>query len=431
MRMSFKQQFLIDLQTLMSYPSVLSHPEEGIPYGKAIGQALEWFLQLGRSYGFTSVNVNQQAGYIEFGEGEEIGILGHLDVVPVGDGWTYGAFNPTIVDGKLIGRGINDDKGPTMAAFYAMRVIKEMNVPLKKKIRLILGTDEESGMRCIKHYLTKYAPPVMAFAPDATFPLIYAEKGIHSSQISGPEDQIISFTAGERLNMVPDIAKAVLTVDVKEAFTKYLLVNKLDGRIEGDTYILLGKAAHAMQPEEGINAAVELGKFLVQHIQTPFTQALSTIDTAGRAFGIDYRDDEMGPITFNVGVVRVEQGTFTIKVNARIPKDYPYMNKYQMALSQFGTYLELSHSPVHYVPQDSTLVQTLLHAYQSVTGDLESEPTTIGGGTYARMLPNAVAFGALLPGREDVAHRVNEYMYVEDLYTAVDIYTKALLDLAT
>jgi succinyl-diaminopimelate desuccinylase len=118
-------------------------------------------------------------------------------------------------------------------------------------------------------------------------------------------------------------------------------------------------------------------------------------------------------------------------VNARIPKDYPYMNKYQMALSQFGTYLELSHSPVHYVPQDSTLVQTLLHAYQSVTGDVESEPTTIGGGTYARMLPNAVAFGALLPGREDVAHRVNEYMCVEDLYTAVDIYTKALLDLAT
>ena len=431
MNSEFKKQFLIDLQILASYPSVLSQPEEGYPYGKAIGQALEWFLQLGKSYGFTSVNVDQQAGYIEFGEGEEIGILGHLDVVPVGDGWTYGAFNPTIVDGKLIGRGVNDDKGPTMAAFYAMLVIKEMNVPLKKKIRLILGTDEESGMRCIKHYLTKYAPPVMAFAPDATFPLIYAEKGIHSSQISGPEDQIISFNAGERLNMVPDIAKVVLIVDVKEAFTKYLSVNKLDGRIEGDNYILLGKAAHAMQPDEGINAAVELGKFLVQHIQTPFTRALSTIDTTGRAFGIDYRDDEMGPITFNVGVVRVEQGTFTIKVNARIPKDYPYMNKYQMALSQFGTYLELSHSPVHYVPQDSTLVQTLLHAYQSVTGDVKSKPTTIGGGTYARMLPNAVAFGALLPGREDVAHRVNEYMYVEDLYMAVDIYTKALLDLAT
>jgi succinyl-diaminopimelate desuccinylase len=130
-------------------------------------------------------------------------------------------------------------------------------------------------------------------------------------------------------------------------------------------------------------------------------------------------------------VVSVENGTFTIKVNARIPKDYPFMEKYVKALSQYGIYQELSHSPVHYVSRESELVQTLLKAYQDVTGDLTSTPVTIGGGTYARMLPNAVAFGALLPGREDVAHRVNEYMVVEDLYTAVDVYTKALIALAT
>jgi succinyl-diaminopimelate desuccinylase len=354
-----------------------------------------------------------------------------LDVVPVGDGWTHGPFNPVIEKGKLYGRGVNDDKGPTMAAFYAMRVLKEMNLPLKRKIRLILGTDEESGMRCIKHYLTKHKPPVIGFAPDATFPLIYAEKGIHSCQISGMESKIISFQAGQRLNMVPERATAVLSVNLSKEFHAYLKETGLQGNVVGNEYQLFGKAAHAMQPDEGINAAVKLGQFLVRYIQTPFTQALSTIDTTGKVFGIDYIDEEMGPITFNVGVVTVQNGTFTIKVNARIPKDYPYMDNYKAALSQFGVYQELNHSAVHYVSRDSELVQTLLKAYQDVTGDTTSQPVTIGGGTYARMLPNAVAFGALLPGREDVAHRVNEYMVVEDLYTAVDVYTKALIALAT
>jgi succinyl-diaminopimelate desuccinylase len=426
-----KQQFISDLQALVRFPSTLSEPVGDYPYGSAIGEALEWFLALGKHYGFVVVNVDHQAGYIEFGLGEEIGILGHLDVVPVGEGWTHGPFNPVIENGKLYGRGVNDDKGPTMAAFYAMRVLKEMNLPLKRKIRLILGTDEESGMRCIKHYLTKYDPPVIGFAPDATFPLIYAEKGIHSCQISGMESKIISFQAGQRLNMVPERATAVLSIDLSKEFQAYLNETGLQGNVLGNEYQLFGKAAHAMQPDEGINAAVKLGQFLVRYIQTPFTIALSTIDTSGKAFGLEYTDDEMGPITFNVGVVSVDSGTFTIKVNARIPKDYPYMDKYKDALSQYGVYQELNHSAVHYVSKDSELVQTLLKAYQEVTGDTTSQPVTIGGGTYARMLPNAVAFGALLPGREDVAHRVNEYMVVEDLYTAVDVYTKALIALAT
>jgi succinyl-diaminopimelate desuccinylase len=231
--------------------------------------------------------------------------------------------------------------------------------------------------------------------------------------------------------MVPERAVALLDIDLSSEFQAYLNETGLQGAVVGKEYQLFGKAAHAMQPDEGINAAVKLGQFLVRYIETPFTKALSTIDTSGKAFGLEYTDDEMGPITFNVGVVSLESGRFTIKVNARIPKEYPYMDKYKDALSQYGVYQELNHSAVHYVSRDSELVQTLLKAYQEVTGDTTSQPVTIGGGTYARMLPNAVAFGALLPGREDVAHRVNEYMYVEDLYNAVDIYTKALLDLAT
>jgi succinyl-diaminopimelate desuccinylase len=158
---------------------------------------------------------------------------------------------------------------------------------------------------------------------------------------------------------------------------------------------------------------------------------LSTIDTTGKAFGIDYVSEEMGPITFNVGLVQVQEGQFSIKINARIPKGYPYMKEYEATLANYGTYQELHDVPVHYVAKDSKLVQTLLQAYQQVTGDYTSPPVTIGGGTYARMFPHAVAFGAMLPGREDVAHRVDEHMVLDDLFTAIEVYIQALLDLAT
>jgi succinyl-diaminopimelate desuccinylase len=155
------------------------------------------------------------------------------------------------------------------------------------------------------------------------------------------------------------------------------------------------------------------------------------MDTTGKAFGVDYVSEEMGPITFNVGLVQVKEGRFSIKINTRIPKGYPYKDQYAKALSTYGTYKELHDVPLHYVSLDSPLVSTLYQAYQSVTGDTISRPMTIGGGTYARMIPNAVAFGAMLPGREDVAHRVDEYMLLEDLYTAIEVYIQALLDLAT
>ena len=430
---SLKQSFVKDLTALIQIPSVLKayNPQENNPFGDDIQAALDAMLAIGERDGFNTFSVDNYAGVIEVGEGEEVGILGHLDVVPVQDGWSVGPFSATIEDGKMVGRGVNDDKGPTMAAYYAMKWIKDAGIPLKKRIRLILGTDEESGMRCIKHYLTKHEPSSMAFAPDAVFPLIYAEKGIHSCEVSGVESSIIAFESGQRLNMVPEVAKAKLSSDVSALFHQYLTSNNVLGEIKDGWLVVYGKGAHAMQPDEGINAASLLGKFLVQVVDSPFTRLLSSMDTTGMVFGVEYVSKEMGPITFNVGLVSVKDGKFSIKINTRIPKDYPHLKKFETALSRFGRYKELNNTPIHYVSQDSPLVKTLLNAYQSVTGDKLSRPITIGGGTYARMFPNAVAFGAMLPGREDVAHRVDEYMYLDDLYTAIEIYIQALLDLAT
>ena len=428
-----KQRFIKDLQGLIQIPSVLKDYKPGMnpPFGYDIQQALEYTLTLGQAYGFATSSIDNYAGVIEFGDGEELGILGHLDVVPVQEGWSVGPFSATIQDGKMIGRGVNDDKGPTLAAFYAMKWIKDQGILLKRKIKLILGTDEESGMRGIKHYLTKFKPSSIAFAPDAVFPLIYAEKGIHSCDVTGEETEVVGFISGQRLNMVPEVAKCRVQRNLKHEFLEYLKENNIEGELQDDWYVVYGKGAHAMQPDEGINAASLLGRFLVHYVNTPFTRLLSTMDTTGEVFGLDYQDIEMGPITFNVGLVQVTNGEFSIKINARVPKDYPYLERYEEVLSTYGTYQELGYSKVHYVDPDSELVSTLLKAYQTVTGDVESKPITIGGGTYARMFPNAVAFGAMLPGREDVAHRVDEYMYLEDLYTAIEVYIQALLDLAT
>jgi succinyl-diaminopimelate desuccinylase len=292
-----KQSFIKDLTTLIQIPSVLQEykPQENHPFGDDIQAALDAMLVMGKRDGFNTFSVDNYAGVIEIGEGEEVGILGHLDVVPVQDGWTYGPFSATIEQGKMIGRGVNDDKGPTMAAYYAMKWIKDSGIPLKRKLRLILGVDEESGMRCIKHYLEQYPPSAMAFAPDAVFPLIYAEKGIHSCEVTGKESSILAFESGQRLNMVPEVAKVRLSQDLAKEFKEYLTSSGLKGEVQGDWLILYGKGAHAMQPDEGVNAAVKLGQFLVQHVDTPFTQLLSTIDTTGKAFGIDYVSKEMGP----------------------------------------------------------------------------------------------------------------------------------------
>jgi succinyl-diaminopimelate desuccinylase len=260
-----KQSFVKDLTTLIQIPSVLKayKPKETNPFGDDIQAALDAMLAIGDRDGFNTFSVDNYAGVIEVGKGEEVGILGHLDVVPVQDGWSVGPFSGEIIDGKMIGRGVNDDKGPTMAAYYAMKWIKDAGIPLNKRIRLILGTDEESGMRCIKHYLTKHEPSSMAFAPDAVFPLIYAEKGIHSCEVSGVESSIIAFESGQRLNMVPELAKAKLSSDVNALFNTYLTSNNVLGEIKDGWLIVYGKGAHAMQPDEGINAASLLESWIV------------------------------------------------------------------------------------------------------------------------------------------------------------------------
>ena len=437
-----KDEIISKTKELLRIPSVLDKfdPTSETPFGKAINESLHYMIDLAKADGFITKNINNYAAHIEYGSGKEIvGVLCHLDVVPVGDGWTNPPFDPVIKDGKLFARGSTDDKGPTMAAYFALKLLKENNFEAAKRIRIILGTDEETGWRGIDEYFKTEQMPDVGFAPDASFPLIYGEKGILSFDLTGKikESVLVTFKAGDRYNVVPAYAECTLRVDLKDEFMKYLSFNGLKGEVQGDKYIVHGKNAHAMQPNLGINAAFILAQFLNEHIENDFIKYINeflTFDHLAEKLNIDHYDDEMKEFTMNPAVFEYQYGQFKIGVNCRYPKGWDKesakINLEASCKKYHFKYKIFDDSPIHYVSKDDELVQTLHQAYIKYTEDTTSELITIGGGTYSRSLKKAVAFGPIMPGRKDVAHQVDEHIYIEDLLKATAIYMEAIYQLS-
>ncbi|MFW6284945.1 MAG: dipeptidase PepV [Bacillota bacterium] len=434
------EEMLEALKALIQIPSVLKTfdpSNEKAPFGEPIAKALNTMLQKGEEDGFTTKDVDGYAGHIEWGEGEEIlGILTHLDVVPATTGkWTRPPFEPAILDGKIYGRGSMDDKGPTIAAYFAMKFLRDLGFTPSKRVRLIMGTDEETSWRGIEHYLDKETMPTAGFSPDAEFPVIHGEKGIFSFDLNGPykDGPLKKFEAGERYNVVPGEASAVLDVDLEEAFRLYIDANSLVGRVEGDTYILEGKSAHAMSPEKGINAAYHLATFLSKHIDSPYVSLIADMlafDHLGKRLGIALYDEALKNLSMNAAVFRYDEDGARIGINCRFPNGFSEskaQKAVQEAVAPYGfAYEHKTTVPQHFIPEDDPLVETLMACYKEVSEDLTSKPFTIGGGTYARALDKGVAFGLVMPGREDVAHQVDEHIFIEDLVQATVIYMKAI-----
>ena len=325
-----EEDLIDDLKQLVSIPSVLDENSatEDAPFGPEPKRALEWLLEEGRKAGFTVKNIDNMAGHIEMGEGDELlGILCHVDVVPAGGNWTHGPFEGTVKDGKLFGRGAIDDKGPTIAAWHAMKMVKEAGVPLNKRVRLIIGTDEESGFRCVRRYFEKEEMPTIGFAPDADFPIINAEKGISTlvftQKVEKADGQLLHFKSGDRTNMVPDHAEAVIGIEfteIKDRFESFMNLHDAGFSVvgkDGETHLsVAGKSAHAMEPDNGINAAVLLATFLNKVFQDgeskDFTQfifdAFGT-ETRGRFLGLAFNDEISGDTTLNAGSRFFHSGT--------------------------------------------------------------------------------------------------------------------------
>ncbi|USK59131.1 dipeptidase PepV [Peribacillus asahii] len=455
-----KQDLLTDTQRLLQIKSVLDEnaATEMAPLGIGVKAALDYMLELGAKDGFTVKEVDHVAGHIEMGQGEELlGILCHVDVVPEGDGWSSDPYGAEIREGKIYARGAIDDKGPTMAAYYAMKVIKELDLPLNKRVRMIIGTDEESDWRCVDRYFEVEEMPTLGFAPDADFPIIYAEKGIWDFAIVQPPAihvekeavNVIEFSSGRRMNMVPDYAIAtvetVQTTELKRDYELFLHKHSLTGKSEIKqnqiTFELEGVSAHGMEPKNGVNAGLFLASFLAdlevdEHAKTYFTFIRDYLfeDSRGNKLGIAYYDEITGDLTINAGKFIYSKGKdSSIGFTMRYPVTFDWekgketltakLLKFQWRVESF------SNSMPHHVDQDSFLVQTLQKVYEEETGE-KAELLSIGGGTYARSLKAGVAFGPLFPGSEDIAHQKDEYIEIEDMLKAAAIYAHAIYELA-
>ena len=446
-----KETIIKTFQELLQIRSVLdeetSTPE--MPFGKGINDALEYMLNLAKKDGF---NVDRDGGYageISYGgEGKIVGVLCHLDVVPEGKNWTYHPYEARIVDGKIYARGTGDDKGPTIASYYALKFIKDAGIKLKNKVKIILGTDEETGWRGISHYLTKFPMPDTGFAPDCSFPLVYGEKGrmaldlelTNRNSCSVSTDALISIKGGERYNVVIDEAEAVSKLDLTKEFMAYLNEHNLEGDIiqEGSLYkyILKGVSAHAMEPEKGVNAGTHLCYFFKDYTSNELVKYVAKyhhLDHHLEKANFFYDDYEMGKVTCNIGIIDINPESTRVTLDIRYPERYDQVNfekNYPLLTSKHNICVKaFTHKKPHYVSPEDDLVKLLYEAYVKHTNDIVNKPFTVGGGTYASILNKAVAYGMLFPGEEELAHQKDEYISIESLLKGILIYIDAILAL--
>ena len=433
----YYDNFMKDLDGLLRIPSVLDEYKENsdAPFGKGNKDALMYMLSLGEKDGFKAVNVDNYGGFLEYGEGDKVLlILCHLDVVPTTGNWTNPPFEPVIKDGRIYARGSSDDKGPLMATYYALKMLKDNGYEPSMRVRFFFGCDEESGSRCLERYIEKYGECDYGFSPDAGFPCIFAEKGISSEMFSGKtkDSNLVSFNSGTVSNVVPDVAVSEIeNLNLEKEFNEYLKENNLKGEVNGNLYTIYGKAAHGSIPETGINAALYLGRFLYKYIDNEFLALVASEfdDFYGDNLGIGYIDSEMGRISNNIAIFKFKDNEYKIVTNIRYPKGFDFelkMKELEKHLLKFGAALTvLSNSNYHYVPKYSHLVQALLKAYRDSTGDL-TEPFSIGGGTYARDFKNAVAFGVIFPGETESMHMPDESASIENLIKSSYIILEAI-----
>lgn len=447
----YKEQFIEDLKELVAIPSLkdMTTAREGAPFGEACRQALDKMMEIGRKAGFNVKDIDGYACVIEYGDAEEsVAILGHLDIVPIGEDWVHDPLGCEEVDGFIFGRGVLDDKGPIVAGLTAMRILKENHVKLNKKIQLICGCDEESGSACMKYYVKHEKLPSVSFTPDADFPLIYGEKGICVVSLKGAFDSpILSLHAGERSNVVIGKASACV-VDFKEEYHKefefYCKAHHLTGNIqvvdEGTLVSIDGAFAHGSMPWLGVNAALHLLNFIGCAYDNANCLALAQMlmDWRGVGCQIDYDGAYMGFLTNNIGIVNIENNQVEVVCDIRYPNDTnadAILKGFNSALLEkqlaLTVNIDKNVEPLFLDP-NSEFIQTLLSVYREYSNDTFSPAKTIGGGTYAREFENCVAFGPEFPIQRKAnfevggPHQANEGFHIDDFMTSVAIYAASL-----
>lgn len=441
---------------------VTSASGEFFPFGQGVQDAFAYMLSKAEEYGFRTEDIDHYGGHIDFGEGEEtLGVVGHLDVVPALGEWDFDPYGGEEKDGFITGRGTTDDKGPVVAAFYAMKALKDAGYEPKRRIRLILGLDEETNWKGMDYYLERVKAPDFGITPDGDFPVINGEKGLCDLEIAkklskSPAKglQLSRLSGGTARNIVPDAARAVVKSDFKETYDH--IRNELAEYREETGYRLKakgvgqaleitaeGKACHGASPQDGLNAISVLFGFLgrLNFASDDINEFIEFYNhhigfqCSGEGMNIGFEDEASGKLTMNNGIVTYDQESIAIELNVRYPVTVdveqlyqaimPILDRYNLGLVKNG-----NQNPL-YFPPDSPLITTLMDIYRTKTGDTEHGPMVIGGGTYAKACPNMVAFGGLFPGDPDIMHQRNEKIAADRFFQMIDIYTETLYRLSS
>lgn len=448
----YQDDILRDLAELIRIPSVRSAPEPGMPFGRESARALETVLSMAERLGLTVKNVDNYAGHAEYGEGEETAaVLAHVDVVPAGDGWEGDPYTMVIRDGCCYGRGTADDKGEAIVALYCLKALKDEGVPAKRRLRVVFGAAEETGSEDLAYYYQKEPLPVMGFTPDAEYGICNREKGRVSVVITGKHDSSVirSFSAGTVANAVPARAEAEVVCTPEQAQALKNAAEREDGRFaveltaDGARVGASGVAAHAMQPQEGVNAAAHLirllaGVFSGQELGGffSFVDRGIGLEYDGASLGVKQEDAESGPLTLNLGLVSAGEAGDSITMDIRFPvtKDGEAIRaQITEKVREAGLTLERCDvtEPL-FLPADSPFIHLLSDAYEAIMG-VPAQLYATGGGTYARALKSrGVAFGPFFADEPDRRlHNVGEHFEISRFMQHAQICLEAMYRMIT
>ena len=429
-----------DLKELVSYNSVFAQDAE--PFGLENRKVLDKAIELMNNKGFKTTNMDYYCGYGEVGEGKDlIGVVAHLDIVPVSEGWDSNPFEMVEKDGWLFGRGVSDDKGAAVASMYAIKYLLDENYPFKKRVRLLLGCNEETGSMCIRHYVKNDEPLTYGFTPDGDFPGIYAEKGMIGGKVIGHNSKIIDINGGEASNVVCKKVVCLLPINsfdetkLDEFFKKHNIKYEIN-KVDIVTLTVYGTAAHASTPDLGVNAINYLFEGLyyadINDSFINFFHRSFALTNHGELLGYEEVKDDVSNTSINFGVAKKRGNDVIVSLDMRFPVKtdsdtcYKLLEKCEDEENEFA--LASKVEPL-YFDVNSPMIKALKKAYVDITGDDKNEMEAIGGGTYAKAINNCIAFGCEFPNANNHIHDANERLNIEEFKKQVELYVQAIKNL--